>query len=95
MNAEMATQVNFCWFFNVFFCLACNTVPENWPEIRSYLLNPSAITSGRPRHGRLLKSLAPTSIATSSLALPEIVYPGNYCGNLFKVSFITEGIMVL
>ncbi len=26
----MAAQVNFCLFLNVFFCLACNTAPENW-----------------------------------------------------------------
>ncbi len=27
---KMVTQVNFCLFVNAFFCLACNTVPENW-----------------------------------------------------------------
>ncbi len=26
----MAAEVNFCLFLNVLFCLACNTVPENW-----------------------------------------------------------------
>ncbi len=45
---KMAAQVNFCLPLNVFFCLACNTVSENWHicvnKGLTYLLKKGTIT---------------------------------------------------
>ncbi len=83
---KMAAEVNFCLLLNVFFCLACNTVPKNWHICGNKCLTYLYINL----KSSFLRSIGDEKKLCSKLRSPSRVDASNGFGNYTLSSKINQ-----